>query len=155
MTLALGKIVTMEQVEKGVEELAKVKVSMFYVELRNSEGKLDHIEIIRLKDKLGTRQLPTAELLLKGVKAHLISEEGQGVKAISKMLLLTRMYNSSTAVGLMRRGLLLAKDYAEKRTIGKQKLSKLPLQLRVISNLEVISRGNLIFFVKMSHFLSK
>jgi hypothetical protein len=31
------------------------------------------MEIIRLKDKLGTRQLPTAEILLKGVRATLVS----------------------------------------------------------------------------------
>jgi hypothetical protein len=31
------------------------------------------MEMIRLKDKLGTRQLPTAELLLKGTEAFLIS----------------------------------------------------------------------------------
>lgn len=32
------------------------------------------MEIIRLKDKLGTRQLPTAELLLKGTEAILVSK---------------------------------------------------------------------------------
>ena len=34
------------------------------------------MEIIRLKDKLGTQQLPTAEILLKGTEAHLISDDG-------------------------------------------------------------------------------
>ena len=75
-----------------------------------------------MKDKLGTRQLPTAELLLKGTEALLISEPGKGVKLISNMLTVTRIYNSATAVGLMRRGLALARDYASRRTIGKNKL---------------------------------
>lgn len=42
---------------------------MFYAEVRDEEGRLNNIEIQRLKDKLGTRQLPTAELLLDGMKA--------------------------------------------------------------------------------------
>ena len=42
---------------------------MFYVEVRDELGALNNIEVQRLKDKLGTRQLPTAELLLDGTKA--------------------------------------------------------------------------------------
>lgn len=88
-----------------------------------------------MKDKLGTRQLPTAELLLKGAEAYLISEPEQGVKMISKMLTITRIYNSATAVGIMRRGIALARDYAGRRVIGKTPLSEMPLQLRVLSHL--------------------
>jgi alkylation response protein AidB-like acyl-CoA dehydrogenase len=54
---------------------------------------------------------------------------------ISKMLTITRIYNSATAVGVMRRGLALARDYASRRIIGKTSLSNMPLQLRVLSNL--------------------
>jgi len=39
------------------------------------------------------------------------------------MLKVTRIYNSATAVGLMRRGLALSRDYAERRKIGNKKLS--------------------------------
>ncbi len=54
---------------------------------------------------------------------------------ISKMLTITRIYNSATAVGVMRRGLALARDYASRRIIGKTSLANMPLQLRVLSNL--------------------
>ena len=47
---------------------------MFYLETRDGSGKLNNMQIIRLKDKLGTRQLPTAELLLDGVIAHKVSK---------------------------------------------------------------------------------
>lgn len=43
---------------------------MFYLETRDEDGRLNNMQIIKLKDKLGTRQLPTAELLLDGVVAH-------------------------------------------------------------------------------------
>jgi hypothetical protein len=42
---------------------------MFYLEVRDASGNLNNIEVQRLKDKLGTRTLPTAELLLDGTKA--------------------------------------------------------------------------------------
>ena len=59
MTLALAKVLP-----KGVEctpsNLQKLKVSLFYIKMKNDDEKLNEMEIIRLKDKLGTRQLPTA-----------------------------------------------------------------------------------------------
>ena len=48
-------------------------LSLFYLETKTSDGKYNNLELIRLKDKLGTRQLPTAELLLDGTCAHLVS----------------------------------------------------------------------------------
>ncbi|MEK7357165.1 MAG: acyl-CoA dehydrogenase family protein, partial [Bdellovibrionota bacterium] len=47
-------------------------LSLFYTELRDSEDRLKNIEILRLKEKLGTRALPTAELRLKGTPARLV-----------------------------------------------------------------------------------
>lgn len=134
MSLGLAKILP-KGMKPTVENLRNIKVSLFFIRLRNDDGSLNNMEIIRLKDKLGTRQLPTAELLLKGAVAHLVSEPEQGVKMISKMLTITRIYNSATAVGIIRVGLALARDYASRRTIGKTNLANMPLQLRVLSHL--------------------
>jgi alkylation response protein AidB-like acyl-CoA dehydrogenase len=51
---------------------------------------------MKMKNKLGTRQLPTAELLLDGCKAQLISEEGRGIASISNMLTVTRYRQKSS-----------------------------------------------------------
>lgn len=49
-------------------------LSLFYAEVsRDEDGRLKGIEVQRLKDKLGTRQMPTAELLLDGLPAHRVS----------------------------------------------------------------------------------
>lgn len=45
---------------------------MFFVEVRKPDGSLNGIEVQKLKDKLGTRQVPTAELLLDGADAILV-----------------------------------------------------------------------------------
>ena len=44
-------------------------LTMFFLTLRDENNELNGIEIHKLKNKLGTRQLPTAELLLDGTKA--------------------------------------------------------------------------------------
>lgn len=81
--------------------------------LHEEDGSLKkELDILRLKNKLGTKPVPTAELLLKGVEAILISDRGSGIKCISSMLNITRLYNSSTAVSYARRLNALNKDYA-------------------------------------------
>jgi putative acyl-CoA dehydrogenase len=77
---------------------------------------------VRLKDKLGTRQLPTAELILDGTVGRRISPIGQGVKYIAHMLTITRIHNSLSALGYMRRVLALAYDYKERRVAFGKKL---------------------------------
>ena len=70
---------------------------------------------------MGTRQLPTAELRLNGTPARKLSDEGGGVKQISSMLNITRLWNVLSAVAGSRRALELAKDMACRRwAFGKK-----------------------------------
>jgi hypothetical protein len=54
--------------------------------VRNQDGSLNGLVVHKLKDKLGTRQLPTAELELVGTRAYLVSKPGRGVGAIAHMV---------------------------------------------------------------------
>lgn len=90
-------------------------LSLFYLELRNDKNELNKIVVHRLKDKLGTKALPTAELSLQGTPARLVGGEGGGVKKIASLFNITRVYNSTCSIAHMRRGLALAKDYSMKR----------------------------------------
>ena len=113
------------------------KLSLFYVELRNTEGELQNIMINRLKDKMGTKALPTAELTLNGTPATLVGEAGKGVKTIATLFNVTRLYNSCCAVGYMRRGIALAKSYAEKRVAFGKKLIHHGLHVETLADLQV------------------
>ena len=62
--------------------------------LVNGREEMNGIRIQRLKSKMGTRPLPTAELELEGMRGYLLGEEGKGVKVISGMLNITRIHNS-------------------------------------------------------------
>ncbi len=111
-------------------------LSLFYLETHDEQGNLNNIEIERLKDKLGTKALPTAELRLNGTKAYLVGEKGRGVKNITHMLNMTRLYNSVSAISYLRRILALLKDYNSKRYVFGKPLADQPLHLETVADLE-------------------
>lgn len=111
-------------------------LSLFYLETHDNDGNLNNILIERLKDKLGTRALPTAELRLNGTKAYLVGEQGKGVKNITHMLNMTRLYNSVSAVSYLRRIIALLKDYSAKRYVFDKLLEEQPLHIETFADLE-------------------
>jgi len=125
------------------------------MKMRNKQGKLNGIQIRRLKEKLGTKELPTAELELHGSKATLISPEGKGVKYIGDMLNITRLYNAVAGVSAMRRMIALARDWSHRRKAWGKSISELPLQKEVLKQMEVSFRGSLIFTLTMANILGR
>ncbi len=113
------------------------KLSLFFLELRNKTGELQHIQINRLKEKMGTRALPTAELTMSGTPAQLVGERGKGVKTISTLFNITRLYNACCAVGYMQRGLSLLKDYSGKRIAFGKPLLQHALHAQTLADLQV------------------
>lgn len=111
-------------------------LALFYVETRNAGGQLDNILVHRLKDKFGTRKVPTAELTLDGTPATAVAGEADGVRNISPMLNVTRAWNSVSAVSYMRRGLALARDYAGKRIAFGALLAEKPLHVDTLAGLQ-------------------
>lgn len=110
-------------------------LALFFIETRDAEGRLREIQINRLKDKLGTRKVPTAELTLSGTPAELVSGKTDGVRNITPMLNITRLWNGISAVSLMRRGLALAEDYARKRVAFGATLAEKPLHMDTLAGL--------------------
>jgi len=111
-------------------------LALYYLEPRDENGKLRNISIDRLKDKLGTRKVPTAELTLSGAPAQLVMGLTDGVRTIAPLLNLTRLWNGISAVALMRRGIALAQDYARKRIAFGAPLSAKPLHMDTLATLE-------------------
>ena len=116
-------------------------LALFYLETRGANGKLQNIEILRLKDKLGTRKVPTAELMLSGTPAQPVLGLDNGVRNIVPMLHLTRTWNSVSAVAFMRRGLALARDYARRRVAFGAPLANKPLHVDTLAMLQAESEA--------------
>ena len=124
-------------------------LALFYLETRATDRSLNGIRIERLKDKLGTRKLPTAELTLEGTAADLVAGLSDGTRAIEPMLKITRTWNSVCAVAAMRHALDLAKDYAHRRRAFGAALAEQPLHCETLADLEAEAAGAflLTFFV--------
>ena len=58
-------------------------LALFYVEVRKGDGTMNGIQVNRLKEKLGTRMVPTAELTLDGTPATLVGAQTDGVRQIT------------------------------------------------------------------------
>lgn len=130
-------------------------LSLFFIELRDSEGRLKNIRVHRLKDKLGTKALPTAELTLEGTPAILVGGEGDGVKKISALFNITRIWNACCAAGFMRRGVALAKDYAQKRVAFGRPLKEQPLHVETLAALEVECTAACLLVFRLAELLGK
>lgn len=118
-------------------------LALYYLEIEGPDGSKNGITTNRLKDKLGTRKVPTAELLLDGTIATLVAADRDGVKNIAPMLNITRTWNAVAAVSAMRRGVALARDYARRRVQFGAALSDKALHVDTMASMQAELEGAL------------
>jgi acyl-CoA dehydrogenase len=116
-------------------------LALFYVETRDAAGAPNGVFVNRLKDKLGTRKLPTGELTLDGARATPVAGLADGVRTVAPMLAVTRTWNAVAAVAGMQRALSLARDYARRRVAFGAPLSDKPLHADTLAGLEAEREG--------------
>jgi hypothetical protein len=110
-------------------------LALFLVHTRDEQGRPNRLRVLRLKDKLGTRSVPTAEVELIGTPAILVSRASDGVRDMAAMLNLTRTWNAVCSAASLRRGLALARDYARRRVAFGAPLAEKPLHLETLAGL--------------------
>jgi alkylation response protein AidB-like acyl-CoA dehydrogenase len=101
-------------------------LSLFLLPRQRKDGSLNYT-IRRLKDKIGTRSVPTAEVELKDSEAYLLGEADQGIYLILETLNLSRVANSVGSVALMQRALANAIDFARRRIAFGKPILEHPL----------------------------
>jgi len=141
MTILLART----QNNKGESEKGSKGLSAFLVEIRDQKGTLNNILVHKMKQKLGTKAVPTAELELINTPGILIGPSNNGVKVISTILNITRIHNAINSISIMRRGIAIARDYAHRRQVFGKQLSNQPLHLTTLANLEIEYRSALQF----------
>jgi alkylation response protein AidB-like acyl-CoA dehydrogenase len=102
-------------------------LALFGLETRNPDGSWNGITVDRLKDKLGNRELPTAEIHLDGTRAALVGGATHGVRAIAPVLQVTRLWNMFGSLATIQRCLALTRDYAGRRRVFGRALAEQPL----------------------------
>jgi len=111
-------------------------LALFLVDVRDADGRLNGIQVNRLKDKLGTRMVPTAELTLAGTLATPVAGLRDGVRNITPMLNITRTWNAVCSVASLRRGIALARDYAGRRVAFGAPLAAKPLHVDTLAGMQ-------------------
>ncbi|KAF8645147.1 hypothetical protein AX16_007975 [Volvariella volvacea WC 439] len=98
------------------------------------------IFVHRLKNKIGTHTLPTAELSLEGSEGYLIGGLNQGVKNIAPVLNITRLWSAIASIGGLRRCLSIATAYSKVRLInrGQTLLQDTPLHVAHLASITVL-----------------
>ncbi|MDX8288658.1 acyl-CoA dehydrogenase family protein [Metabacillus indicus] len=119
---AAAVLARMEGVPQGTKGL-----SLFLVPWRKDDGTLNHLSVRRLKDKLGVRAVPSAEVELSGAQAYLIGDPSKGFYYMMEALNLSRICNAIASAGIMRRAYVEAKSYADKREAFGKKLTESPM----------------------------
>ena len=103
-------------------------LGMFLVPRYLADGSLNNVHIRRLKDKLGTRSMASAELEFRDAVAYLVGEARAGFKNMMNYVINpSRMYNALACCGNARRAYVVARSYARVRQAFGRPLIHFPL----------------------------
>ncbi len=102
-------------------------IGIFFVP-RMLDGKPNGYSIRRLKDKLGTQSLPTAEIDFQDSKAWVLGKSEEGFhNLMNHVLNVSRIHNAANTLGFHRRAYAEALNYAQQRGAFGKKLIEFPL----------------------------
>jgi putative acyl-CoA dehydrogenase len=108
------------------------------------------MEFQRLKEKLGTRSLPSSEVELRGIAGRLVGEEGRGVNAIIEMVNHTRLDCLLGSTAGIRRGALEAVHHARHRSAFGARLADQPAMRNVLADLALESEAATVAALRMA-----
>ncbi|HZX72074.1 MAG TPA: acyl-CoA dehydrogenase family protein, partial [Rhodanobacter sp.] len=130
-------------------------LALFYVETMDGERRKPELIIDRLKDKLGTRELPTAEIHLDGLSAWPLGELANGVRQVAPMLNVTRSWNAICAVASMARAISLARDFAARRQAFGRPLNEQPLHAQTLADMQAQFEAAFALAFEVAHLLGR
>ena len=90
-------------------------LGLYLVPSHLEDGRPNHYRIRRLKDKLGTKGLPTGEIDLLGAEAVEVAPPPEGFKLMMEALEYSRVHNAVGSAGMQRRALREALAWASAR----------------------------------------
>jgi putative acyl-CoA dehydrogenase len=105
------------------------------------EGRHPGFQIQRLKDKLGTRSLPSSEVEFRGLPGRLVGEEGRGVPTIIEMVNHTRLDCLIGSAAGMRQAVAQAVHHARHRSAFGRLLVDQPAMQNVLADLAIESEA--------------
>jgi putative acyl-CoA dehydrogenase len=124
---------TLAQTDEGL--------SCFLIEGPGREGGQPGFQVQRLKDKLGTRSLPSSEVEFRAVPGRLVGEEGRGIQTIIRMVNHTRLDCLLGSTASIRWGTVQAVHHARHRSAFGKLLADQPAMRNVLADLQLESEA--------------
>ncbi|TVQ91429.1 MAG: acyl-CoA dehydrogenase [Deltaproteobacteria bacterium] len=113
-------------------------VQAFVVPRHLEDGSVNHFALRRLKDKLGTRSMASAEIDFHGVRAYRVGDFRDVVQIV---LNTSRLYNAVACCGLIQRAFVEARSYAKNRMAFGQPILRFPSVARIVARLNAEAHG--------------
>ncbi|GHI03478.1 acyl-CoA dehydrogenase [Streptomyces cellostaticus] len=123
-------------------------LGMFLVPRLLPDGSLNAIRIDRLKDKLGSRSIPSGEVTFDGAYAQPVGELAHGFRQMAEMLNVSRLSNAMRSTALMRRAVFEAVQHSRTRHVFGRPLFDQPLMRMTLLPLLVEAEAGLGFVLE-------
>ena len=149
---AANVALVLAQAEEGSGDL-----SLFHLPIRERPDTppREGIQVDRMKDKMGARKLPVSEIQLDGAAAQLVASVGDGRRALNPMVRITRTWNAMMAVGMMRRGLALARDFSRNREAFGTPIIEKPLHYDTMASMQATFEGAFHLSFRLAELIGK
>jgi alkylation response protein AidB-like acyl-CoA dehydrogenase len=122
-------------------------LGLYLVPSQLEDGSPNHFLVRRLKDKFGTRGLPTGEIELLGADAIEIAPPPEGFKRMMDALEYSRVHNAVGAAGVQRRAFNEALAWCKEReTFGRKLISYPMVQDELLRTRVQFEAGSLLAF---------
>jgi hypothetical protein len=139
---------------EGAEEGTR-GLGMFLLPKTLPDGSRNAYRIIRLKDKLGTRSMPSGEVVLEGALAYPVGDLDRGFLQMAEMVNVSRLSNGVRSAGLMRRAWRDAMAVASTRRAFGSPLLNFPLMRRQLDKIRLRSEEALSFSLFTAEILQR
>lgn len=130
-------------------------LGMFLLPKTLPDGRRNRYRIVRLKDKLGTRSMPSGEVVLEGAVAYPVGDLKRGFLQMAEMVNVSRLSNGVRSAGLMRRAWRDALAAATTRKAFGKPILKFPLLKRQLDKIRLAGEQALSFFLFTAEILQR
>ena len=129
-------------------------VAVFLIPRVLPDGQLNRLAFRKLKDKLGTQSLPTAEIIFDSASAYPIGDPEDGFKTLMTYVInVSRIHNAASACGFVHRAFLEARNYARQRDAFGHSLVEYPLIQETLINLLATAWRNRVLTFRLAALL--
>ncbi len=129
-------------------------LAIFAVPRHLDDGSRNNFRIMRLKDKMGTKSMPSGEIVFEGAVAYPFGDVGAkanpGLRQMMDQVVMSRLSHGVRAAGMMRRCLNEALVTAQNREVFGETIINKPLLRRQLLKLMVPTEQSLSMFMHVA-----